>query len=168
MLTEILSRNLRICSFLNKGSLCDLNSENVIIRIAAFCRRVNNDISQDDLDVDVMAVDGEHVNSSSAHGNSHTDIEQNSSTTKFENSFVQITTTAVSPSSTIVLQPSTSSFTPSISTSNLQRLKSLMKNRETAGFDQRGTWFESRSLHYKKSVSYYISSVVGPTESTCS
>ena len=25
-----------------------------------------------------------------------------------------------------------------------------------AGFDQRGTWFESRSLHYKKSLSYYM------------
>ena len=24
-----------------------------------------------------------------------------------------------------------------------------------AGFDQRGTWFESRSLHYKKSLLYY-------------
>ena len=108
---------MRICSFLNKGSLCDLNSENVIIRIAAFCRRVNNDISQDDLDVDVMAVDGEHVNSSSAHGHFHTDILQNSSLAEVENDLLQIANTAV---------------TPSISTSSLQRLKSLMKYRDTS------------------------------------
>ena len=40
----------------------------------------NNDISQDDLDVGVMVVDGDQANQSSAHVNSQTDMVQNSST----------------------------------------------------------------------------------------
>ena len=37
LLTVMLSWNFKISNLLKSGSLCALNSENVMIRIAAFC-----------------------------------------------------------------------------------------------------------------------------------
>ena len=89
----------------------------------------NNDSSfQDDLNVDVEAVDCEQSSTQQCTTTTeHGIVRKRTSTTRNP----QITTADVPGSSTIVLQPSTSSFTPSISASSLHRLKSLMKHRRT-------------------------------------